>query len=90
MAENQAQAGMAWQGIARCAYQAYAASTGNKNYQGLPMPEFDDLPQKIQTAWEAAVRHAKDVTVVGPENADPSRWDGWIPPHVLDHMEGIV
>ncbi len=33
---------------------AYAATTDHKNYQGLPMPEWDDLPETIQRAWVAA------------------------------------
>lgn len=81
-----------WREIAEMAYQAYAAVTDNKNYQGLPMPKFADLPVKIQTAWEAAVRHAWNVNVVGvtfdltPEERErmlaPSRWTGWVPPHM--------
>lgn len=40
--------------LARTAYKAYGATTDFKNYQGLPMPEFDDLPEKIRQAWIAA------------------------------------
>src|SRR5690242_10617065 len=36
------------------AYMAYAAVTDNKNYQGLPMPTWADLTDKIREAWEAA------------------------------------
>lgn len=39
---------------ARRAYEAYGATTGGLNYQGLPMPEFDDLGETIQCAWTAA------------------------------------
>lgn len=41
--------------MARKAYAAYAAAVDNKNYQGLPMPEYDDLGEKIQQAWHYAV-----------------------------------
>ena len=41
--------------LAREAYARYAAVTDNKNYQGLPMPEFDALSDTIRRAWEAAV-----------------------------------
>lgn len=41
--------------LAREAYARYAAVTDWKNYQGLPMPQFDDLPDKIKEAWDAAV-----------------------------------
>lgn len=72
--------GMAWRDIAASAYRAYAASTGNKNFRGDPMPEFDALPQTIQTAWEAAVRQAVAVSQAGavtlPEHLIESRWAG--------------
>ncbi len=77
--------GMAWVDIAASAYRAYAASTGNKNYQGLPMPAFCDLPQAIQTAWEAAVRQAVACSRVRGckyESPDENHWIDWIPPHV--------
>jgi hypothetical protein len=76
--------GMPWRDIAASAYRAYSASTGNKNYQGLPMPAFDSLPQAIQTAWEAAVRQANDcrgIEMEGPA-PDEQRWAGWVPPHL--------
>lgn len=41
--------------LARTAYDAYGETTDHKNYQGLPMPEFDDLGERIQEAWRAAV-----------------------------------
>jgi hypothetical protein len=40
--------------LARVAYQAYAKSTGGKNFQGQPMPGWDDLPPHITTAWMEA------------------------------------
>lgn len=39
---------------ARIAYAAYAEVAENKNYQGLPMPEFDALPERIMGAWSCA------------------------------------
>lgn len=41
--------------IARLAYAAYSEATDNKNYQGLPMPLWEDLPEHIHRAWCAAV-----------------------------------
>lgn len=79
--------GMAWRDIAASAYRAYAASTGNKNFRGEPMPAFDALPQPIRTAWEAAVRQAghcltsRMERIYGPP-PDEQRWVGWVPPHV--------
>jgi hypothetical protein len=40
--------------FAKLAYEAYGKVTGGKNYQGLPMPAWADLPGQIQDAWEAA------------------------------------
>lgn len=78
--------GLPWREIAASAYRAYAASTGNKNFRGEPMPAFDALPQAIQTAWEAAVRQASSLDRYGgptiPESLEESRWAGWVPPHL--------
>lgn len=41
--------------LVRIAYAAYGQVTDFKNYQGLPMPAYDDLTDKIKQAWEAAV-----------------------------------
>ena len=41
--------------LAQTAYEAYGASTGGKNYPGLPMPSWGDLGEPIRTAWVAAV-----------------------------------
>lgn len=40
--------------LARQAYEAYGKVTDFKNYQGLPMPKWEDLTPKIREAWEAA------------------------------------
>lgn len=40
--------------LARLAYAAYGKTTDFKNFQGNPMPEFDNLPEKIKEAWSAA------------------------------------
>jgi len=79
---DQSQAGMPWQEIAASAYRAYAASTGNKNFRGDPMPAFDDLPESIQTAWEAAVRQAGHCLGLrlGQSLGDEGHWKGWKPP----------
>lgn len=42
------------QSFAQIGYQAYVASTGGLNYQGLPCPAFETLPAAIQAAWAAA------------------------------------
>jgi len=40
--------------LAQLAYHAYGSVTDFKNYQGLPMPKWEDLTPKIQKAWGAA------------------------------------
>jgi hypothetical protein len=41
--------------LARTAYEAYGRHVGWKNYQGLPMPIWSELPLDIQGAWTAAL-----------------------------------
>jgi hypothetical protein len=40
--------------LAQSAYTAYGAATDHRNYQGLPMPEWNELGDTIQKAWIAA------------------------------------
>jgi hypothetical protein len=44
--------------IARVAYAAYGDTVDHKNFRGDPMPEWDDLPPRIQDAWRAAANAA--------------------------------
>lgn len=41
---------------AQAGYEGYGISTGHKNYQGLPMPTYTDLPDKQKRAWLDAVK----------------------------------
>lgn len=50
-----------WRKVAVFAYRAYAAATDNKNFMGEDMPKFDELPERVQAAWVAAVQEAKRV-----------------------------
>lgn len=43
--------------LAMGAYNAYGETTDFKNYQGLPMPPWDALPEAIQNAWIAAASY---------------------------------
>lgn len=50
--------------LAELAYRAYGRTTGFKNYQGLPMPKYAELPPNIKTAWlnaAAEVRFSLEV-----------------------------
>jgi hypothetical protein len=80
--DNNATPGMAWSAIAASAYRAYAASTGNKNFRGDPMPAWEELPPAIRTAWEAAARQVDYCGRQAPGTADlrESRWAGWTSP----------
>lgn len=80
--------GMAWRDIAASVYRAYAASTGNKNFKGDPMPAFGDLPIAIQTAWEAAARHTGVLSRFSPDTSSErmaeaeQKWNGWTSPGI--------
>jgi hypothetical protein len=49
--------------LARKAYAAYGGVTNFKNYQGLPMPEFDALTPAIKAAWCAASLAVRESTI---------------------------
>lgn len=48
--------------LAEIAYRAYGETTDFKNFRGEPMPEWDDLPEKIRQAWTAAAGAVKEAT----------------------------
>jgi hypothetical protein len=52
--------------LARLAYTAYGHSTGGLNYQGLPMPAFEDLGEPIQRAWMSAAGAVKSARYDAP------------------------
>jgi hypothetical protein len=45
---------------AKNAYEAYAESTGGLTFDGRKMPTWNDLPERIRNAWEAAARAARE------------------------------
>ncbi len=48
--------------LGRTGYEAYGKTTDFKNYQGLPMPDWEELPEQIRSAWvSAAIAVAKKV-----------------------------
>ena len=49
--------------LARFGYEAYSKSTNNKNFRGEEMPKYDELPEAIKKAWEAAAEEIVDVAV---------------------------
>lgn len=53
---------------ARAAYQMYGKSVDFKNFQGNPMPEWNDLPEAIKTAWEWAAEAVANLVVNGFES----------------------
>jgi hypothetical protein len=46
--------------LAKIAYQAYSKTTGGLNFQGMPMPTWDNLGPKIQRAWQNAAQAVAD------------------------------
>jgi hypothetical protein len=53
--------------LAKVGYRAYGETTGFKNYQGLPMPEWDELGETIQAAWVAATRAVCETLLIPGE-----------------------
>lgn len=41
--------------LARAAYDAYGKVTEGRNVRGEPLPDYDDLGDQVQAAWQAAV-----------------------------------
>lgn len=52
-----------WEELAKVAYRAYGEVTDFKNFQGNPMPDWNDLTPTIQQAWQAAVKKSVSVFV---------------------------
>lgn len=46
--------------FAKAAYAAYGKTTGFKNYQGLSMPEWEDLTPTIRSAWINAAEEVRN------------------------------
>ncbi|GAQ64041.1 hypothetical protein [Streptomyces scabiei] len=56
--------------LAQYAYAAYGASTNHRTHDGRPMPEWEDLGDRIQQAWVAAAAAVAQVVIEQPaENA---------------------
>ena len=51
---------MSTKSLGEIAYDAYGATTDHKNYQGLPMPTWENLTDKIREAWENAAAKAAE------------------------------
>lgn len=63
-----------WDELAKSAYSAYAQVTDWKNYQGYPMPQWENLTEKIQQAWIASckevIRVSKNNLLAGCPSAE--------------------
>lgn len=57
--------------MAKLAYAAYGQTTDFKNFQGNPMPAWDDLGDPIRRAWTAAAAAVASY-LVGPPAIDES------------------
>jgi hypothetical protein len=58
--------------LAETAYAAYGESTGHKNYQGLPMPDWDELTDRIRLAWIEAASAVCMATMRGLTGVTPA------------------
>jgi hypothetical protein len=47
---------MTLEGFGRKAYQDYGDYVGWQNFAGLPMPQWEELPETIRQAWLVSVR----------------------------------
>lgn len=56
--------------LGRFAYKHYGAKTNYLNYQGLPMPTWEDLPEQIQGAWIAAAANVYGMVTAQLFNAE--------------------
>ncbi len=52
--------------LARIAYHAYGETTDHKNFQGNPMPAWDDLGDQIRAAWTSAARAVAEAVKEAP------------------------
>lgn len=46
--------------LAKVAYDAYCVSVGGKAFNGDDLPPFENVPERIQRAWIAAVVAVKE------------------------------
>jgi hypothetical protein len=58
--------------LAQTAYAAYGESTGHLNFQGLPMPSWDELGESIQRAWAAAADAVVQAVTTSTPTSDRS------------------
>lgn len=54
---------MTLQELARDLYETYGSVAGWTAHTGRPMPQWDELPQKIHTSWEGVAARARQVFV---------------------------
>lgn len=55
--------------LAQKAYEDYAEYTNWKNYQGLTMPQWEDLPEGVKNAWMNAAAAVTEMVLEKPEEA---------------------
>ena len=51
--------------VAESLYRAYGDEALWKNFQGQPMPHWDQLPDHIRKSWKAVAREAHRLHVAG-------------------------
>jgi len=73
--------------LAQAIYKAYGETTEFKNYQGLPMPEWKDLTDKIRAAWEAAAKRAIGAMIIEQQYENNRLQDEWDAKFKFDERE---
>jgi len=65
-------------------YSVYGSATDYKNYQGLPMPAWKDLTEKIQLAWNTVAEYA---TAIRMDNIKLEPRELWQIHHAIDYVD---
>ena len=60
MVEDDGRSDVGQLGLGEVGYRVYGLAVGGKNYLGLPMPIWDDLPDSIRDAWNCAASAIAD------------------------------
>ena len=74
--------------VARDFYATYCASSGGKNYQGLPCPAWDALTESVRGHWYTVAKRALSPGALADYEALPGGMMRSLPPgaEALDHL----
>jgi len=74
--------------VARDLYATYCASSGGKNYQGLPCPAWNDLTEAVRGHWFTVARRAMSPGALADYQSGANGAVRSLPPHgdTLAHL----